>query len=52
MNIQKFAYALAVIMLSYDVLSTMIASKLYSFFFAELRKRGGGSIAEQLEERA
>ena len=32
MNIQKFAYSLAVIMLSYDVLSTLIASKLYGRF--------------------
>ena len=35
MNIRKFAYALAVVMLSYDVLSTLIASKLYGRF-AEL----------------
>ena len=32
MNIRKLAYSLAVVMLSYDVLSTMIASKLYGRF--------------------
>ncbi len=29
MNIRNFAYSLAIVMLSYDVLSTLIASKLY-----------------------
>ena len=32
MNIRKLAYSLAVVMLSYDVLSTLIASKLYGRF--------------------
>lgn len=32
MNIRKLAYSLAVIMLSYDVLSTLITSKLYGKF--------------------
>jgi len=32
MNIRKFAYSLAVVMLSYDVLPTLIASKLYGQF--------------------
>ncbi len=32
MNTRKLAYSLAVIMLSYDVLSTLIASKLYGRF--------------------
>jgi len=32
MTIRKFAYSLAIVMLSYDVLSTFIASKLYGRF--------------------
>ncbi len=32
MDIRKFAYSLAVVMVSYDVLSTLIASKLYGRF--------------------
>ena len=32
MNIRKFAYSLAVVMVSYDVLSTVIAAKLYGQF--------------------
>ena len=32
MNIRKFVYSLAIVMLSYDVLSTLIASKLYGRF--------------------
>ena len=32
MNLRKLAYSLAIIMVSYDVLSTMIASKLYGRF--------------------
>jgi hypothetical protein len=32
MNIRKLVYTLAVVMLSYDVLSTLIASKLYGRF--------------------
>ena len=32
MNIRKLAYALAVVLLSYDVLSTLIFSKLYGRF--------------------
>ena len=32
MNTCKLAYALAVIMLSYDVLSTLIAAKMYELF--------------------
>ena len=32
MNIRKFAYSLAIVMLSYDVLSTFIAAKLYGRF--------------------
>jgi len=32
MNIRKLAYSLAIVMLSYDVLSTLIASKLYGRF--------------------
>jgi hypothetical protein len=32
MNIRKLAYSLAVIMVSYDVLSTFIAAKLYGRF--------------------
>ena len=35
MNTRKLAYALAVIMLSYDVLSTLIVSKQHGWF-AEL----------------
>ena len=32
MDIRKLAYALAIVMVSYDVLSTLIASKLYGQF--------------------
>lgn len=35
MNLRKFAYSLVIVMLSYDVLSTMIVSKRYGWF-AEL----------------